>query len=202
MAWHQWNRPWAAGMVPSSATLAPPADSPNRVTFSGSPPNAAMWLRTQRSAASWSCSPRLAVAGPSGAPNSLRSRKPSSPSRYCSVTTTIGPAQARRAPSYQWLRALPSISAPPWIHTITGSGRCASAGRSGVHTLSVRQSSCCTLLPLSVMSAPASCGAAGPWSSASFTPSHAGTGCGRRQRSAPTGACAWRMPRKTWQAPS
>ena len=45
------NRPSAAGMTSSDAIAPAPADSPNTVTRSGSPPNAAMFSRTQRSAA-------------------------------------------------------------------------------------------------------------------------------------------------------
>ncbi|MEY9484405.1 hypothetical protein RKD26_000199 [Streptomyces calvus] len=66
--------PRASGMVIRAVTEIAPADCPKTVTLSGSPPNAAMFSRTQRRAAIWSSSPRLAV--PSG-----NSRKPSAPSR-------------------------------------------------------------------------------------------------------------------------
>jgi hypothetical protein len=45
------NNPAAAGMTSSDAIAPAPADSPNTVTRSGSPPNAPMFSRTQRSAA-------------------------------------------------------------------------------------------------------------------------------------------------------
>ena len=54
------NRPAARGMTSSDAIAPAPDDSPNTVTWSGSPPNAAMFSWTQRSAATWSSSPRLA----------------------------------------------------------------------------------------------------------------------------------------------
>ena len=68
------NRPAASGMTSRAAMEPAPADSPKTVTRSGSPPNAAMFSRTQRSAATWSSSPRLA-----GAPGSWA--KPSTPIR-------------------------------------------------------------------------------------------------------------------------
>jgi hypothetical protein len=45
------NSPAAAGMTSSDAIAPAPADWPNTVTRLGSPPNAAMFSRTQRSAA-------------------------------------------------------------------------------------------------------------------------------------------------------
>ena len=47
-------------MTSSDAIAPAPADSPNTVTRPGSPPNAAMFSWTQRSAATWSSSARLA----------------------------------------------------------------------------------------------------------------------------------------------
>ena len=47
----------------SAATLMPPADSPNSVTLSGSPPNSAMFRLTQSSARIWSARPSAPVAG-------------------------------------------------------------------------------------------------------------------------------------------
>ena len=70
----RWNSPAAAGMASSEITDPAPADSPNTVTRTGSPPKAAMLPATQRSAATWSSRPRLA-----GAPVSWA--KPSMPSR-------------------------------------------------------------------------------------------------------------------------
>ena len=46
-----WNKRVAAGEASSAEMLIPPADSPKTVTFSGSPPNSAMFSRTQSSAA-------------------------------------------------------------------------------------------------------------------------------------------------------
>ncbi len=48
------NRPCASGEVSKTFTDMPPADSPKTVTLSGSPPKAAMFCFTQRSAAIWS----------------------------------------------------------------------------------------------------------------------------------------------------
>ncbi len=46
-----WNSRVAAGDASSAEMLIAPADSPKTVTFSGSPPNSAMFSRTQSSAA-------------------------------------------------------------------------------------------------------------------------------------------------------
>ena len=51
------NSPLAVGEAIWSQTLDPPADSPKMVTLRGSPPKAAMFCRTQRMAACWSCTP-------------------------------------------------------------------------------------------------------------------------------------------------
>ena len=58
------NSPAAAGLPSSVVTMPPPADSPNKVTRSGSPPNAAMLSRTQVSAAKTSRRPRLVAKRP------------------------------------------------------------------------------------------------------------------------------------------
>ena len=68
------NRPRADGVAISVVTALPPADSPKTVTWSGSPPNAAMLSRTHSSAATWSRSPRLLSTGRSGVPQRLKSR--------------------------------------------------------------------------------------------------------------------------------
>ncbi len=68
------NSPADSGEVNSAATAVPPADSPNTVTLSGSPPKFAMLSCTQRSAATWSSSARLAGA-------SASHPKPSKPTR-------------------------------------------------------------------------------------------------------------------------
>lgn len=44
--------------------LIAPADSPNTVTLSESPPKRATLSRTHSSAATWSSSPRLAIPSP------------------------------------------------------------------------------------------------------------------------------------------
>ena len=46
-----------SGDAMSALTEIDPADSPAMVTRAGSPPNAAMFCRTQRKAATWSSSP-------------------------------------------------------------------------------------------------------------------------------------------------
>ncbi len=51
----RWNSPRADGIVNKVVTAPPPADSPNTVTQSGSPPKAAMFACTQRRAAIMSC---------------------------------------------------------------------------------------------------------------------------------------------------
>ena len=56
----RWNRPMADGMTRRDAIAPAPADSPKTVTRPGSPPKAAMFSWTQRSAATWSSSARLA----------------------------------------------------------------------------------------------------------------------------------------------
>ena len=68
------NRPSARGAASSIPMLMAPADSPQRVTLSGSPPKAAMFSRTHSIAAIWSSSPRLAVP-------SRRYSQPSGPER-------------------------------------------------------------------------------------------------------------------------
>ena len=70
----RWKSPRAAGIVISVVTEMAPADSPKIVTLSGSPPNAAMLSCTQRSAASWSRSPRFPSRGRSGVANDEKSR--------------------------------------------------------------------------------------------------------------------------------
>ena len=52
-------RPRASGDDSSRPIACEPADSPNTVMRPGSPPNAAMLSRTQRSASSWSRRPLL-----------------------------------------------------------------------------------------------------------------------------------------------
>ena len=53
----RWNNPRVSGEDKKMLMLIAPADWPNSVTFSAFPPNAAMFVRTQWSAAIWSNSP-------------------------------------------------------------------------------------------------------------------------------------------------
>lgn len=53
------NSPRACSMAIRQTAEPAPAECPAIVTLPGSPPNAAMFSRTQRSAATWSSSPRL-----------------------------------------------------------------------------------------------------------------------------------------------
>ena len=69
----RWKRPLALGMAISAAMQPAPDDSPKTVTRPGSPPKAAMLSWTQRSAATWSRSPRFAGApGKFPKPSALR----------------------------------------------------------------------------------------------------------------------------------
>jgi hypothetical protein len=51
------NKPFDKGDVINALTSSDPEDTPKIVTFAGSPPNAAMFLCTHRSAAIWSSMP-------------------------------------------------------------------------------------------------------------------------------------------------
>ena len=84
--------PSAAGLANNARTEVAPADSPNTVTWSGSPPNAAMLSRTQASAASWSRRHRLSS---NPAPRSPSSNPPNTPSRYVTLTTTTLPLRGQ-----------------------------------------------------------------------------------------------------------
>ena len=53
----RWNRPWLNGEAIRAEVATLPEDCPNRVTLSGSPPNAAMFSRTQRRPARMSIRP-------------------------------------------------------------------------------------------------------------------------------------------------
>lgn len=64
----------ASGRASRAAIVIAPADSPITVTRLGSPPNAQMLRRTQRSAAIWSARPRFASP-------SAKTEKPSAPRR-------------------------------------------------------------------------------------------------------------------------
>jgi len=100
------NRPAAAGIDSNVVTLIAPADWPAMVTASGSPPNAATFSRTQRSAATRSSRPRFAgaplIAGPGGpaaADGTARGRRPAivPPARRGSARRPAHPP-ARPAP--------------------------------------------------------------------------------------------------------
>ncbi len=52
-----WKSPLFPGIESRARVSPPPADSPNRVTLSGSPPKAAMLRFTHFKAAIWSISP-------------------------------------------------------------------------------------------------------------------------------------------------
>src|ERR1700712_753734 len=65
-------------------------------------------------------------------------------------------------------------------------------------TLTKRQSSVVERAPLVLTRA----GQRLPYVVASFTPAHDGTGCGGCQRSSPTGAAAYRTPRKLSTPPT
>lgn len=56
----RWNRPRFSGEQIYANTLPAPADCPKMVMFSGSPPNAAMFLTTHRMPARWSRKPKFA----------------------------------------------------------------------------------------------------------------------------------------------
>ena len=53
----RWNRPRDTGEIMCTLTLKAPADWPKMVTHFGSPPKAAMLLRTQANAPIWSIRP-------------------------------------------------------------------------------------------------------------------------------------------------
>ena len=52
-----WNRSSASGIWPNTVTFPPPPDWPKMVTFSGSPPKAAIFSFTQRRASTRSAMP-------------------------------------------------------------------------------------------------------------------------------------------------
>ncbi|SKU06055.1 Uncharacterised protein [Mycobacteroides abscessus subsp. abscessus] len=154
------------------------------MTWSGSPPKAAMLSRTHVSAAIWSRSARLS-SKPS--PSALSSRPPNAPRRYVTLTTTTLPLAASRAPLYNSSCPAPNTNAPPGIHTITGRLACTS----GDHTVTVRHSSPRILgssRPAPTNDLP--CGGNGACSMASRTPSQGSSGTGARNRSCSTGCCA------------
>ncbi len=96
-------RPAVSGALSIRQVLAAPARSPKSSTRSGSPPKAAMLSWTQPRASWRSRMPRFIASGTARWP-----RKPSSPSRYWTVTTTLPVAAERAWPS----ASAPSASGP------------------------------------------------------------------------------------------
>src|SRR5215470_8951703 len=90
--------------------------------------------------------------------------------------------------------AVPPAKPPPWIHTMTGSGRCGSIF--GVYTLTTRQSSAVLVLITPVPTLPV-CAHTLPKVVTSLMPVQGAAGCGGRQRSAPTGGAAYCVPRNS-----
>lgn len=62
----RWHRPSEPGETRWELTLNAPKDSPNSVTFAGSPPNSAMLRRTHLRAACWSSRPNGSRSDNSG----------------------------------------------------------------------------------------------------------------------------------------
>src|SRR5690348_5254107 len=89
-----------------------------------------------------------------------------------------------------WLE-LPLTRPPPWMNTYTGrlSPALSPVGR---WTLTNRQSSASVRGPLVLAAAAQRL----PYAVAGTTPDHGAAGRGGRQRSAPVGGAAYRMPRK------
>ena len=103
------------------------------------------------------------------------------------------PRRAKAVPSYSGSDAAPRVSAPPWNHTMTGRRPRAPAGR---QTLRYRQSSLTGAPSEASPARGAGCRQAGPNALAARSVRHGATGCGARQRSAPTGGAAYGMPLK------
>ena len=184
------NSPAARGMASSAATDPPPADSPNTVTRSGSPPNAAMLSRTHSQRGDLVEQPPVG-----GRAVDLRETLDAQP-----VVEASPPRRRRRGqPAAVVLgqagRAEHVAAAVDPHHAPAGRRR---AG-SGDHTLTVSQSSRSAPGATGAVgpSMNADCGGGGPNVTASRTPSQAATGCGAANRSAPTGGSANGMPRKT-----
>jgi hypothetical protein len=75
------TNPTACGWTSRCRALPAPADSPARVTRAGSPPNTVMFSATQRSAASWSARPQLALGAPGAEASAGWASQPSDPRR-------------------------------------------------------------------------------------------------------------------------
>ena len=186
--------------MPASARMLPaPADSPNTVTRAGSPPNAAAFARTQRSAAIWSWSPRLLAAGSPASASGRRSRalrRDSSPSR---------PPRRRARRVARRRRAGRRPSRSRTHHRAATRARAAPGHRApGVNTLSARQSSPISApasMPSAAPSGSVRCGGAAANRVASRSPDHDSAGAGGAKRRAPTGARAYGMPRNASAAP-
>lgn len=112
--------------------------------------------------------------------------------------TNTTPSRAKARPSYTGIADEPRVSAPPWIHTMTG--RRAPGPGSGVHTFRFRQSSPGTTGSESSFakgSEYGGLGGVGPNAPASRTPAQGSGGTGGRKRWGPKGGAAYGMPRKT-----
>src|SRR5262245_27678814 len=105
------------------------------------------------------------------------------------------PSRANDCPLYTDTALEPLRRDPPWIKTMTGKP-CADG--SGVHTFRFRQSSP-GISGSGSSDAKASLygpfGAVGPYSTASRTPDHGGTGAGGANLFGPKGAAAYGRPR-------
>ena len=117
--------PEASSLSAPAATISArirsaPADWPNMVIWSGSPPNAEMLARIHSSPDWMSMSPRFAGGTPS-ARSSPPPRNPYAPSRkVMDATMTLLPAAICEG-SNRGRSPPPEMLAPPWIHTMTGS---------------------------------------------------------------------------------
>ena len=129
----------AAGAARSTPTLIAPADSPKIVTWSGSPPNAAMLSRTHSSAAIWSRMPALPGPSKPGRRRSSRCRKPNDAEPVVDRhDDDVAVRREARAVVPGRSTRCRSTNAPPWIHTMTGRPASSHVGREHVE---VRQSS-------------------------------------------------------------
>ena len=127
IAW--WNRPCAAGRPRSVPTLIPPADSPKMVTWSGSPPNAAMLSRTHSSAHDLVEDAGVARAGELRAEDLVEVQEPERAEPV--VDADDHDVAVRRRSGCRRRSAIepvPFTNAPPWIQNITGRFASSSAG--------------------------------------------------------------------------
>src|SRR4026207_1818793 len=106
------------------------------------------------------------------------------------------PCLANASPAEPGPEPLPPVKPPPWIQTITGNFDFFVAA-AGAHTLRNRQSSDMA----AVEPGQARCGQSAQSLVASRTSFHGVTGCGGRQRLAPTGGAAYGIPLKAATSP-